>query len=147
MEVFKDFEEWFVLLNKQKVDYLVVGGYAVGHHGHPRYTGDLDIFYRLDQDNVQAILKALDEFGFGELGLTQDDLLKPGVVIQLGYPPEQIDLINRISGVAWQQAKEDRALGHYGDVEVYFLGLKSLLINKRSTGRAKDLGDVEELDL
>jgi len=118
----------------------------VSHHGHPRYTNDLDIFYRIAPDNAEKLLRALRDFGFGELNITADDLQRPGTVIQLGYPPEQIDLLNRITGLTWEQATADRSPGFYGKVTVDFLGLESLLQNKRATGRGKDLGDVEELD-
>lgn len=146
MERFDDFEEWFGCLNRHRVDYVVVGGYAVGHHGHPRYTADLDVWYRVDEGNVARLLEALEEFGFGSLGLKPADFLRAGNVIQLGYPPEQIDLLTRVSGLTWEEAARDRSVGTYGEAEVPYLGLRSLLKNKRATGRAKDLGDLEELD-
>lgn len=146
MEHFKDFEEWFESLNQNQVDYLVIGGYAVSHHGHPRYTNDLDIFYRIDQDNAERIVQALKDFGFGELDITPADLQRPGTVIQLGHPPEQIDLLNRVTGLTWEQATADRSPGVYGKVPVVYIGLQALLQNKRATGRHKDLGDIEELD-
>jgi len=146
MEVFPDFEEWLACLNSANADYLVIGGYAVAHHGHPRYTQDLDVLFRLTPDNVDRVLRALHAFGFGSLGLTADDLLKPGTLIQLGNPPAQIDLLNRVTGLTWDEAAADRSPGQYGRVPVDYLGLNALLQNKRATGRAKDLGDVEELD-
>jgi len=146
MEVFPDFEDWLACLRKTNADFVVVGGYAVGHHGHPRYTGDLDIFFGCDSDNVDRLLQALEDFGFAAIGLTAEDLVKPGNVIQLGNPPAQIDLLNRLTGLTWEQATADRSPGQYGKVSVDFLGLQALLQNKRATGRTKDAADVEELD-
>ncbi|MEM8739732.1 MAG: hypothetical protein AAGG38_14815 [Planctomycetota bacterium] len=111
---FKDFEEWFESLNQNQVDYLVIGGYAVSHHGHPRYTNDLNIFYRMGPDNAERIVQALQDFGFGSLEITADDLQRPGTVIQLGNPPEQIDLLNRVTGWTWEEATADRSPGVYG---------------------------------
>lgn len=145
MEHFEDFEEWFASLNQNKVDYLVIGGYAVAHHGHPRYTADIDIYYRIGPDNAERIVQALKDFGFGSLDISPADLQRPGTVIQLGNPPEQIDLLNRITGLEWEQATADRSPGFYGKIPVDYLGLTALLQNKRATGRGKDLGDVEEL--
>lgn len=146
MEVFPDFEDWLACLNQANADFLVVGGYAVGHHGHPRYTHDLDIFFDTDPDNVNRILQALEAFGFASLGLTSEDLATPGNVIELGRPPTQIDLLNRLTGLTWEQAAADRSPGQYGRTPVHFLGLQSLLQNKRATGRTKDTADTEELD-
>lgn len=93
----KDFKEFVELLNSAGVEYLIVGAYALAAHGHPRYTGDIDIWIRRSKDNVTKILKVLEEFGFGSLGLAQEDFSKPDAVIQLGYPPARIDLLTSIS--------------------------------------------------
>ncbi len=146
MEVFPDFEEWLVCLNSANAEYVVIGGYAVAHHGHPRYTHDLDVFYRVTPENIGRVIEALNAFGFGSLGLTTDDLGKPGTLIQLGNPPAQIDLLNRVTGLTWEEAARDLSLGVYGDTPTQYLGLRALLQNKRATGRAKDLADIEELD-
>lgn len=89
----QDFKEFIELLAKNKVEYLIVGGYAVGIHGYPRYTGDLDVWVNPTEQNSALVLKAVDEFGFPSFKLTQNDFSKPGNVIQLGYPPLRIDLI------------------------------------------------------
>jgi hypothetical protein len=102
MEVQKDFKELLELFNALKVQYLIVGGYTLAYHGAPRYTGDIDIFVKPDSENACQILKALDEFGFGSVGLKEEDLKNPNKVVQLGYPPVRIDIITSISGISWK---------------------------------------------
>ncbi len=145
MEVQKDFRELLELFNEHKVEYLIVGGYALAFHGVPRYTGDIDIFVKPDTENALRILKALDEFGFGSLDLKEEDLRSPNKVVQLGYPPVRIDIITSISGISWDEAYEERDKGRYGDVTVYYIGLKHYILNKRASGRKKDIADLETL--
>jgi hypothetical protein len=83
----RDFKEFIELLNNHGVEYLLVGGYALGIHGYPRYTGDMDIWVKPAQGNAEKVMAVLDEFGFSELELSTADFVKPGNVIQLGYPP------------------------------------------------------------
>jgi hypothetical protein len=146
MEVYPDFKELLALFNKHRVEYLVVGGYALAFHGAPRFTGDLDLYVRADAGNARRILAALDEFGFGSLELTEDDFRVPGKVVQLGVPPIRVDLITSLSGASWKQADGGKAHGTYGDVSVPFIGREAFLANKRATGRTKDLADAEALE-
>jgi Nucleotidyl transferase of unknown function (DUF2204) len=145
MEVQKDFRELLELFNEHKVGYLIVGGYALAFHGVPRYTGDIDIFVKPDTENAIRILKALDEFGFGSLDLKEEDFRSPNTVVQLGYPPVRIDIITSISGLSWDEAYEERDKGKYGDVPVYYIGLNHYILNKRASGRKKDIADLEAL--
>ena len=145
MEVQKDFRDLLELFNKNRVKYIIVGGYALAFHGAPRYTGDLDIFVNANKDNAHRILKALDAFGFGSVGLSIQDFIEPNKVIQLGYPPVRIDIVTSISGVSWVEAYQTRVAGKYGDITVYYIGRKQFVINKRSVGRKKDLADLEAL--
>ena len=92
MEVQQDFKELLELFNVHNVQYLIVGGYALAHHGAPRYTGDIDIFVKSDKENASKILSALDDFGFGAVGLKEQDFSIPNKVVQLGYPPVRIDI-------------------------------------------------------
>ena len=96
-----DFKEFAVLLNSNKVEYLVVGGYALAAYGHPRYTGDLDFWIGTAADNADRVLAALTQFGFGSLGIKREDLTEPGQVIQMGFPPARIDLLTSIDGVSF----------------------------------------------
>jgi hypothetical protein len=124
---------------------MIVGGYALAFHGAPRFTGDIDIFVKPDQQNAKQIIKALVEFGFSSLDLTIDDFKYPDKVIQLGLPPVRIDIITSISGVSWEEADATKVPGLYGDISVSFIGKKQFIVNKRAIGRKKDLADLEAL--
>lgn len=145
MEIQPDFKEWLELCNFHGVEYLIVGGYALAWHGVPRFTGDLDLWIKPERENARRILAALAAFGFGGLGLREDDFLQEEMVIQLGHPPVRIDLITSLTGVAWEAAWKNRAAGTYGEVPVYFLGRGELIANKRALGRKRDLADLETL--
>ncbi|MEO5922276.1 MAG: hypothetical protein ABIR70_00460 [Bryobacteraceae bacterium] len=145
MPLNKDLREFVALLNSHQVEYLVVGAYAVAFHGYPRYTGDLDILVRPAHDNAAHLLEALAKFGFGGLGIRIQDLEVSGKVVQLGVSPNRIDLVTSITGVTFEQAWGSREPGELDGVEVFFIGRTPLIHNKESTGRAKDLGDAEEL--
>lgn len=145
MEIQQDFKELLELFNAHNVKYLIVGGYALAHHGAPRYTGDIDIFVKPDRENALNILKALDKFGFGSSGLKKDDFVSPDKVVQLGYPPVRIDIITSISGVTWEAAVKEHETGKYGDVTVFFIGRNQIIQNKKATGRKKDIADLEAL--
>jgi hypothetical protein len=145
MEVQPDFKELLELFNANRVEYLVVGGYALAFHGAPRFTGDLDILVKPDPDNASSILAALAAFGFGSLGLTSDDFKKPEKVVQLGVPPVRIDLITSLTGVTWPEAWAGKESGLFGDVPLDFLGRAQLVANKRALARKRDLADLEAL--
>ncbi len=145
MEVQPDFKELLGLFNDHNVQYMIVGGYALAFHGAPRYTGDIDLFIKPDSENAQQILIALEKFGFGSVGIKQEDLEKPNKVIQLGYPPVRIDIITSISGLSWDEACNERVEGEYGDISVYYIGKEHYVLNKKASGRKKDLADIEAL--
>ncbi len=145
MEVQPDFKELLALFNSHGVEYIIVGGYALAFHGAPRFTADLDIFVKPDLENSQKILTALAAFGFGSLGLSQEDFVKPERVIQLGVPPVRLDLLTSLTGVTWKEASQGKVPGRYGDVTVYFIGRQQLITNKRTLGRKRDLADLESL--
>ncbi|RJP74935.1 MAG: hypothetical protein C4524_12370 [Candidatus Zixiibacteriota bacterium] len=145
MEIQPDFREWAELLNAHEVEYLIVGSMALAHHGAPRATGVIDFLVRPSAENAPRVLKALDEFGFGSLGFTVEDLTNLHNVIQLGYQPVRIDIITSITGVSWEEAWQGRDQGNYGGVPVYYLGKREFIMNKRASGRKKDLADLEEL--
>ena len=145
MEVQPDFRNLLELFNEHKVDYLIVGGYALAFHGAPRYTGDIDIFVRPDQDNAQRVMKALNAFGFGSVGLKPEDFQYPDKVVQLGVPPVIIDIVTSVTNVTWETAASNRVEGKYGDVAVHYIGRNEFISNKRAIGRKKDLADLEAL--
>lgn len=146
MEIYPDFRDLLALFNAHRVEYVIVGGYAVGHHGAPRYTGDIDLFVRPSATNAARVLAALAEFGFASLGLQAADFDRPGRVVQLGFPPCRVDIVTSIEAVDFDAATADVSNGSYGEVPVPYLGLASLLRNKRATGRAKDAADAEALE-
>jgi len=145
MKVQPDFKELLALLNVHNVEYVIVGGYALAFHGVPRYTGDLDILVKPVPANARQILAALEEFGFGLMGLTAEDFILPDRVVQLGVPPVRVDFITSLTGVPWLEAFAGRVAGRYGDVPVYFIGRDQFIANKRATGRKRDLADLEAL--
>ena len=105
----QDFKEFIQSLNDSGVRYLVVGGYAVALHGYPRYTKDMDVWVDMTADNASKILKALDQFGFGSLGVKELDFIVPNQMLQLGYPPGRIDILTTIPGVEFSECYTARA--------------------------------------
>ena len=140
-----DFKEFAELLNSNKVEYLVVGGYALAAHGRPRYTGDLDFWIGRDAANADRVLNALTQFGFGDLGITRDDLTTPDRVIQLGYPPGRIDLLTSIDGVDFAASFQRRMIVPVDGVALHFICLEDFRTNKKAVGRHQDLADLEAL--
>ncbi|WP_341834793.1 hypothetical protein WJU16_17745 [Chitinophaga pollutisoli] len=142
----KDFEDFVTLLNKHKVDYMVVGGYALAFHGKPRHTGDLDIWINVSPTNAGRMLKVIADFGMAALGFEKEDFLKEGYTNQIGQPPLRIDILNSIDGVAFSAAKKNRQQIRLDDgLELSFIGLQDLLKNKQATGRSQDLADIKEI--
>jgi hypothetical protein len=127
------------------VKYLVVGGYAVALHGHPRYTKDLEIWIELSPENAKKILLALEVFGFGSLDLKSADFLEEDQVIQIGYPPNRIDMLTTLKNVNFEECYKSKLRVIVEDVEINFINLEDLRKNKRATGRTQDLADVENL--
>ena len=140
-----DFKEFLRSLNDNQVRYLVAGGYAVALYGYPRYTKDLDIWIELERDNAENLITALEHFGFASLELTVEDFLVPGTIIQLGYPPNRIDLLTTLSGVDFETCFESRMVVHVDDIEVNFIDLDNLRRNKQAAGRPQDLADLDNL--
>jgi hypothetical protein len=145
MEVQEDFKDLFALFNAHKVDYLIVGAHALAYHGSPRYTGDMDILVRPGPGNAHRILKALEAFGFGSVGLTAEDFTVPNKVIQLGVEPVRVDIVTSITGVSWEEAATGRVQGNYGDTVVNFIGKEEFIRNKQALGRKRDQADLEAL--
>lgn len=125
------------------VRFLVVGAYALALHGRPRATGDLDIWVDATPENAPRIMRALAEFGAPLANLTPTDFARPGVTFQIGVPPGRIDILTELTGLAFDDTWPDRLRRPFGDVEVDFIGREAFIRNKRATGRAKDLGDIE----
>jgi hypothetical protein len=142
----KDFKEFIELLNEYSVRYLVVGGYAVAFHGHPRYTKDLDVWVELSPENADKVLKALEKFGFGALGLKPEDFLEENQIIQLGYPPNRIDILTTLKDLKFGDCYKARVDVEIQSLHIKFIDIESLKKNKRATGRPQDLADAENLE-
>ncbi len=137
-----DWKEFIACLNSRRVDYLVVGAIAVSWHAYPRNTGDLDVLIRPTAGNARRVCLALSDFGFGSLGIHPDDLIEKGKFIRLGRPPRGIDLLNEVTGVAFDEAWPARVVGFIDGIEVALIGREALIRNKEAAGRDKDRADL-----
>jgi hypothetical protein len=141
-----DFKEFLQLLNEHQVEYLLIGGYAVGFYGYPRTTGDMDVWIAVHEQNAQRVVEALKEFGFGEAtGVSTEHFLKPDQVIRMGNPPLRIELLTGISGVDFATCFARRIVAVLDTVPVNLIGLDDLKTNKGASGRTKDLNDLKHL--
>ena len=140
-----EFREFLKLLNSGSVDYLVVGGYAVAFHGHPRATGDLDLWIATSPENVARVRRALGEFGFSKELVASAPLDVAGKVIRMGNPPLRIELLTSVSGVDFDACHRRRETRTVDAIEVAFISLADLRANKRAAGRAQDIADLEDL--
>jgi hypothetical protein len=141
-----DFKEFIQSLNDNHVRYLVVGGYAVAFHGHPRYTKDMDVWIDRHPENAAKMVKALEQFGFGSLGLKAEDFLVPDQIIQLGYAPNRIDILTTLEGVEFESCYASRVEVEIDEVKVNFIDMENLKKNKKASGRLQDLADLEKLE-
>lgn len=142
----RDFKELLELLNSHKVEYLIVGSYALAFHGAPRFTGDIDLFVKPEDANAKRILSALDEFGFGSLNFSESDFTSPDNVVQLGVPPVRVDIMTSLTGISWEKAQTGKVKGSFDKTIVHFISKEDLITNKKQLGRQKDLADIEALE-
>ena len=140
-----DFKEFLKLLNAHQVEYLLIGGYAVGYHGYPRATADMDIWIALHPANAERIVAVLKEFGFDLPELSPELFLKEWQIIRLGVPPVRIELATTVSGVNFNECYAERIADILDGVKVNLISLKHLKINKKASGRHQDLADLENL--
>ena len=140
-----DFKEFLKLLNAHKVEYLLIGGYAVGFHGYPRATVDMDIWIAMNPANSQKIVTVLKEFGFDLPELSPELFLKEWQIIRLGVPPVRIELATTVSGVNFNECYAERVVDILDGVKVNLISLKHLKMNKKASGRHQDLADIENL--
>ena len=141
----KDFKEFLKLLNFYKVEYLIIGGYAVGYHGYVRATADMDIWIAINKTNAEKIFLAITEFGFDVPELSQELFLKKEKVIRMGVPPLRIEILTSISGVDFDKCYRGRIIDNVEGVEINIINLNHLKINKKASGRKKDLSDLDYL--
>ena len=141
----RDFKEFLKLLNSHNVEYLLIGGYAVGIYGYIRSTNDLDIWVSVSPENAARVEWVLREFGFAATGLTSDLFLVPNSVVRLGVPPIRIEILTSISGVQFESCYAEKEMVRIEEMFVPVISLARLRENKAASGRAKDLADLENL--
>ena len=140
-----DFKDFLKLLKEHQVKYLLIGGYAVGYYGYPRATADMDIWIPNERENAIQLVGCLKEFGFGVPDLSVDLFLEPDRIIRLGLPPIRIEIMTAISGLDFDPCYRNRLEVDLDGVPVNLIDLESLKINKKASGRYKDLNDLENL--
>src|SRR5262249_21485611 len=146
MPLSSDSKELIGLLNSHDVEYLIVGAHSLAFHARPRFTGDLDIFIRPTHENAAKVVAVLNKFGFANLGLKASDFTTSDQVIQLGRPPNRIDLLTSLTGVDKDEAFAAKVSAEMDKLPVWFLSKALLIANKRAVGRPQDLADVAELE-
>ena len=145
MRIGKDLREFIELLNAKGVEYVVVGGFAVAWHGHPRFTADIDFLVRPNPANAELLVETLRDFGFASLRIAPQDLCQPDQILQLGVKPNRIDVITSIAGVSFEEAWVSRVSGTIDSIPVFFIGRDELIRNKELAGRPQDVADAQAL--
>lgn len=141
----KDFSEFLKLLNLKQVKYLIIGGWAVGYYGHPRATGDMDIWVSTEMENALKLVEVFKEFGFNDTNLSDDLFTKENQITRIGVPPLRIEILTSISGVNFEECYAKRITEIIDDIEINFIGLEDLKKNKAAAKRYRDLDDLERL--
>ncbi|OHD68407.1 MAG: hypothetical protein A2W19_14420 [Spirochaetes bacterium RBG_16_49_21] len=141
----QDYRDMLSLLLENKVDFLLVGAYALAVHGFPRATADIDVFVKPSQGNARRVYKALSEFGAPLGNVSVADFESPGTILQIGVAPRRIDLITEIGGLSFDEASEDKDIVEIEGLSIPVISKAKLIINKLATGREKDRLDAEAL--
>lgn len=137
-----DFKDILSAFIKEKVEFLVVGGYALAFHGYVRATGDIDLWIRISEENADKVWRALEKFGSPLFDLSKEDLMNAGMVFQIGLVPNRIDIINKIDGVEFKYAWKEQQTVEIENLTIPIISKEHLLTNKKATGRKKDLNDI-----
>jgi len=145
MFVNSDFSDLLRLFNANRVEYLVIGGYALIQYAEPRYTKDLDLWISTAAENASAVFQSLQSFGAPLKGLSKKDFAEEGFFYQMGRPPVRIDILMGIPGIEFQRAWERRETVWFDDLPVHFISKQDLIIAKRASGRPQDLIDADLL--
>jgi len=140
----EDFKEFLSLLNKNKVKYLLLGGWAVGIYATPRATADMDVFISVEDDNLEKLLKALYEFG--AISVPKEHFKEPGRIFRMGRSPIRIEIINQASGINFNNCYKSRNKVNVDGIEISVISPNDLLINKQASGREKDIADLKSLE-
>ena len=145
MHLPNDFKDFLRLLNSKRVEYLLIGGYAVGYHGYPRATADMDIWIAVDKKNALKVVTVIRDFGFADHELTVETFTKLKKVVRMGFPPIRIEVLSEIDGVEFKECYNNRIVDVIDGVDINIIDLKDLKKNKKESGRSKDLADLENL--
>jgi predicted nucleotidyltransferase len=140
-----DFKEFLRLLSSHRVEYLLIGGYAVGYHGYPRPTGDMDVWIAVSSRNAARVVAALVEFGFRAEDVPTALFAEAGKIVRMGLPPMRLEILTTISGVEFAACYARRVEVEVDGVAVNLICLDDLRTNKKASGRHKDLNDLEQL--
>ncbi len=140
-----DFKEFLTLLNEAGVEYLLIGGYAVGYYGYPRTTADMDVWIAIQPDTARKMVTVFGQFGLRGGDVTADLFQKPGNIIRMGVPPVRIEVLNEIDGVTFPECFIRRKVAEIDGISVNLISLSDLRQNKLASGRHKDLDDIEHL--
>lgn len=141
----EEFKEFLKLLIERKVEYLLIGGYAVGYHGYPRTTADMDIWVAISPVNAAKLVEVFHCFGMLDSSITEELFQEPGKIIRMGLPPMRIEVLTEISGVSFDECYTARITSEIDGQSVNLISKKHLKINKKASGRHKDLDDIENL--
>jgi hypothetical protein len=141
----EDYRDMLHALSDEKVRFILVGAYALAAHGYPRATMDMDIWVMPSPDNAEAVLRALRSFGAPLHNLTKKDLQKDGTIFQIGVAPKRIDIITAASGLQFEHTYQNSIIVNIDGLDVRIPSIEDLIINKKATGRTKDLADAEAL--
>ena len=141
----RDFLDFISFLERRRVDYVIVGGYAVGFHGFPRYTGNIAFLIRRSEENAERLVEVMKDFGFGEMRVEACDFLRPNFIVEMGREPRKIQVLTDIDGVDFDECRASSLTYPCEGLNISFIGLEALLRNKVASGRPKDLIDVEAL--
>jgi hypothetical protein len=141
----RDFKEFLKSLNSNSVEYLLIGGYAVGIYGHIRATNDLDVWVNVSPENAERIHRALRQFGFAAAQLNLDLFLARNNVVRMGVPPIRIEILTSISGVEFELCYAEKEMIPIEEIVIPVISLARLRENKAASGRVKDLADLENL--
>jgi hypothetical protein len=145
MQLPPDFKDFLKLLNLNEVEYLLIGGYAVSYYGYPRATGDMDVWIAINSENAIKIVEVFKEFGFNVPDLSTDLFLQENKVIRMGNPPLRLEILTTISGVDFSECFQEKFVTEIDGIDVNLISLKHLKLNKKASGRFKDLNDLENL--
>jgi hypothetical protein len=145
MQLSSDYKEFLKLLNEHEVEYLLIGGYAVGYYGYPRYTGDMDFWIAVNPANAKRMVEVMRAFGFDSPELTPELFQDEKLILRMGVEPYRLEVMTRIDGVEFSDCYSRRVIAEIDGVKVNLISLGDLKRNKQASRRLKDLADLENL--